>query len=322
MRFSFIIPIYNAEKYLDRCLNSIVSQNDGDYEILLVNDGSTDSSEQICLGYQEKYRNIHYCYQANAGPSKARNRGMIQAEGEYLIFLDADDEIKPGSLKRMDDIIAKYAPDAVISQLIYYYVDENRSASEPVLLDAKEINSGKERAFREMAKKRFSTPAIKTIIKRSIVTDNQIIFPTECMVGEDICMIAQALCKCDSFYCNTEPYYIYKQNGTSIMHNISYEKISKTMFICKKLYQEAEGLPQYKKMFLYTQISMILINFLQYSRIFTAEQKKEIRMWMKNNKKILDAAADVNPITSLAGKVLGSGNAFLLAGNVVHFVVK
>lgn len=321
MRFSFIIPIYNAEKYLDRCLNSIVSQDYGDYEILLVNDGSTDSSEQICLRYMGEYRNIHYYFQTNAGPSKARNRGMMQAEGEYLIFLDADDEMKPGSLKRMDDIIAKCAPDAVISHLIYYYVEENRSASEPILLDPKEINSGKERAFREMAKKRFSTPASKIVIKRSIVADNQIVFPTDCMVGEDICMTAQALCKCDSF-CYVEPFYMYTQNRTSITHCISYEKISKTMGVCEKLYQTAQGLPQYKQQYLFTQISMILINFLQYRRIFTAEQKKEIRIWMQNHREILDAAANVHTITNLAGKVLGSGNAFLLAGNVVHFVGK
>lgn len=97
--FSIIIPIYNMEKYLEKCINSIICQKFDGYEIILVDDGSRDSSFQIAQKLSEQYRNIKCFKKENGGVASARNYGIEKAEGEYLIFLDADDKLGENALE-------------------------------------------------------------------------------------------------------------------------------------------------------------------------------------------------------------------------------
>lgn len=92
-KISIIIPFYNAEKSLKYCLESILRQSYRNYEIILVNDGSEDNSEKICLQYMKKYHNIFYIKQENLGVSSARNKGIKKATGEFIYFMDSDDVI-------------------------------------------------------------------------------------------------------------------------------------------------------------------------------------------------------------------------------------
>ena len=91
MKFSIIIPIYNVEKYLEKCLDSVLNQTYTDYEIILINDGSNDKSNEICRRYVMKYQNISLFEQENQGQAIARNLGVSKARGEYIIFMDSDD---------------------------------------------------------------------------------------------------------------------------------------------------------------------------------------------------------------------------------------
>ena len=94
-KVSIIIPIYNTEKYLKKCLNSVLNQTYQKLEIILVNDGSTDNSGKIADDYAKKDSRIKVIYQQNAGQSSARNTGIEKATGDYISFIDSDDEIKP-----------------------------------------------------------------------------------------------------------------------------------------------------------------------------------------------------------------------------------
>lgn len=93
-QISIIIPVYNSEEYLKQCLDSILSQDFEAYEILLINDGSTDGSGEICEAYAGKDKRIRVFHQPNAGVSNARNKGIEAAQGEWLTFVDSDDYIK------------------------------------------------------------------------------------------------------------------------------------------------------------------------------------------------------------------------------------
>ena len=88
---SVIIPVYNVEKTLKRCVDSVLEQSYVNIEIILVDDGSTDRSTEICERYAENFSNIRVLHQENSGPSEARNNGVKIAKGEYIIFLDSDD---------------------------------------------------------------------------------------------------------------------------------------------------------------------------------------------------------------------------------------
>lgn len=130
-RISIIIPVYNAEEYLDRCIGSILSQDFTSYEVILVDDGSSDSSPMICDRYSAtdpRFRTIH---KANGGVSSARNAGIDLARGEYLMFVDSDDALLPGALKAMTDSLE--GEDMVLGGYVTYIDSVPRKELNPPL---------------------------------------------------------------------------------------------------------------------------------------------------------------------------------------------
>lgn len=127
MRFSVIIPLYNKAPYVKKALDSVLSQSFGDFEIIVVDDGSSDNSYDVAKG---RLSDAHVDYQLirqnNAGVSSARNNGVAASSGDYLCFLDADDWWAPTFLERMDAFVREY-PEAGIYGTNYYYVKNGRS---------------------------------------------------------------------------------------------------------------------------------------------------------------------------------------------------
>ena len=103
---SIIIPVYNTQQYLPRCIDSILSQSFTDFELLLIDDGSTDGSGKICDAYAEKDNRIRVFHKENGGVSSARNLGLNEAQGEWICFVDSDDELLPDGLQIMADGIS------------------------------------------------------------------------------------------------------------------------------------------------------------------------------------------------------------------------
>lgn len=119
MLFSIIIPVYNAEKTIDRCIQSVLKQDFSDFEIIVINDGSTDNSGMLCEQYAKKYNNVFIKHKKNMGLSAARNDGMKYAKGKYIIFLDSDDYWQPNILNGL-------AKEAVNCDLVVFgYVETN-----------------------------------------------------------------------------------------------------------------------------------------------------------------------------------------------------
>lgn len=114
MRYSVIIPIYNAEKTLARCLDSILRQPFSDYELLLINDGSGDGSGEICAAYARSYPQVRYFPKENGGVSSARNLGLEQARGEYILFVDSDDYVADNYFAVIDAAVAQNRPDLLM----------------------------------------------------------------------------------------------------------------------------------------------------------------------------------------------------------------
>lgn len=122
-KISIIVPVYNSEKYLEDCIRSVIDQTHVDFELLLINDGSTDDSHGICMDYSKKDSRIITITQTNKGVSSARNTGIMNATGDYLVFLDSDDELERESMEVLLTTIKKYGAD--ISSANKRYVDNN-----------------------------------------------------------------------------------------------------------------------------------------------------------------------------------------------------
>ncbi len=114
---SIIVPVYNAEKYLDACVNSVLSQTYSQFEIVLVNDGSNDNSAQICKAFARNHPNIVLINQENQGVSAARNAGMKQAKGQYITFLDADDTLPENALKALVEGATQHGSHLTIGRI-------------------------------------------------------------------------------------------------------------------------------------------------------------------------------------------------------------
>lgn len=180
MLFSVIIPIYNAEKTLRRCLNSLASQSESMAELILVNDGSTDNSDEICKEYCELYSNIKYIVQKNRGVSSARNAGIEQASGDFITFVDSDDYVAENYfdvLKNLQDV----------DLLTFAGVNHDDGSLIETVSDAenkknKQMDSAD--FLSEFLQTRNGSPWNKRF-RRSIVQEKGIVFPQDLSIGED-----------------------------------------------------------------------------------------------------------------------------------------
>ena len=127
---SVIVPVYNAEKFIDRAVQSVLCQMDGHIELILVNDGSQDQSGAICDAYAEKYANIRVIHKENGGTSSAKNRGIQIAAGQYITFMDSDDYLDPTAYAEIRNVIAQHRPDCI--DFGWRYIT-NGEHTEPVL---------------------------------------------------------------------------------------------------------------------------------------------------------------------------------------------
>ena len=123
MKVSVIVPVYNVEKYIKKCLNSLVNQTLDEVEIVVVNDGSPDNSQKIIDEYTKKYKNIKSYVKENGGLSDARNYGIKRATGKYISFVDSDDYIRKDMLEKMYNYAIQKNFDVVVCDSINVYSD-------------------------------------------------------------------------------------------------------------------------------------------------------------------------------------------------------
>ena len=182
MRFSIIIPVYNAEEYLDDTLDSVCSQVFDDFEVICINDGSTDKSGDVLRNRAFADERIHVIDKANGGPSSARNDGVHVAQGEYVCFLDSDDQLEPCALERIDEALKQDECDAVVFGWSYFpaggadrFVRERSRVR-----DAYYPEFAPELLFDEM-----SNPYLRLAVRREALEQSGVQFNESLRVGED-----------------------------------------------------------------------------------------------------------------------------------------
>ena len=139
-KISIVVPVYNVEKYLNKCIDSILNQTKNNFELILVNDGSTDSSGDICDEYKLKYPNIEVIHKNNGGLSSARDAGIYAASGEYIMFVDSDDWIEPNTIEILNGVIAENKYDVIIYGLFMDF-EINNFESYAIVAQDKVYNS-------------------------------------------------------------------------------------------------------------------------------------------------------------------------------------
>jgi len=172
-KISVIIPVYNTEKYLRQCLDSIINQTFTDFECICVNDNSNDSSLNILKEYANNDNRIKILYQQNKGPASARNLGIKESYGDYLIFIDSDDWIEKYCLEKFYNIIDKDNYDVVQSNYKIYFQQDNRYESK-ILLKGEQIKQ--EDSVFNLLHKTYEGPVWRRIYKKDVIVRNNLYF--------------------------------------------------------------------------------------------------------------------------------------------------
>ena len=249
---SIIIPIYKVEKYIRQCIDSVLSQEFDDYEIIMVDDGSPDRCPQICDEYAKAHANIKVVHKQNGGLSDARNAGMEVASGEYITFIDSDDFWQGSNvLSEIERIILNYSrPDVIVSDFIKYYEKADKYIHPSVVCS--ESYNGKSKYellhYLYFCHADMKMSACQKFTKRELLTCIRF---EKGLLSEDIDWSMQVYINARTICVCPIPFYCYRQQREgSITNTASQHSFDSLMFILNKwghLIPLSENIPDKEK---------------------------------------------------------------------------
>lgn len=214
MLISIIIPAYKCAKSIEKTVESVFSSGLADYEIVIVNDGSRDETDEVLRGLAERFDTVRVVDQENAGVSAARNRGIREAEGDYLLFVDADDTLEAGGLAEGNGILKERRPDMLLFGMRFdYYFRARLYRSDAIrypksgCMAAEEWSAELEQLYRC----NMLSPVWNKLIRRELVTEHGIAFREDMIEMEDYLFSVECLARCDQIYLLDQAAYRYRQ---------------------------------------------------------------------------------------------------------------
>lgn len=221
IKVSVVIPVYNVEKYLEKCLDSIINQTLKEIEIICINDGSSDGSLNILKEYQQKDSRIKVIDKANEGVSIARNTGINVAVGDYISFIDSDDWIASNFLECLYNASNKYNSDIACSSIIRVSKGKKRNK---LIYKKEEFTTDKDEK-NELTKVPIYSYIWNKIYKREKLVQHKLEFPVG-RVYEDVIWSIKAVYYLDGVVTVPESIYYYRKNPTSIMSTKSEKNVA------------------------------------------------------------------------------------------------
>lgn len=255
---SVIIPVYNAEKYLDECIQSVIKQKERNIEIIIIDDGSTDNSYNVCSKYQKKDNRIKIYKQKNAGVSSARNLGIKKSIGKYLYFMDADDIIQTNiftdflKLKINENSLYVFGWEKYYKNSI---IEKNDKISLKVLNNLKEVL---------LLDSQISCFLFNKIYLRKIIIDNNIFFDENIHYCEDMKFNYIYINYIKSFSYNNKIYYYYRMRKNSATGNYISKKNLSVFGVFEYLIKDNDNNP----LIYYNYCWSYIINYYKFRKKF------------------------------------------------------
>ncbi|HWJ78057.1 MAG TPA: glycosyltransferase family 2 protein [Niallia sp.] len=230
-KVSVIVPVYNCENYISACIESILNQTYSKLEIIIVNDGSIDKSEQIIMEYKERDNRIIYLYQENNGPSEARNKGILKSTGEYLVFIDSDDTVDKQYIELLLIETIRIDADLVCCGYKEYSKYGIKNHTDFNINENVSLHN-----FMEMVCKGTGGVLWGKIFKSEIIVMNNLKMDKKIFMSEDLVFVLQYVSHCNVFTAIQEYLYNYNRlNQGSISSNISINYINNNIMVCEYL---------------------------------------------------------------------------------------
>lgn len=247
-QISIIVPVYKVEQVLSRCINSILSQTYANFEVLLIDDGSPDKSGQICDDYAKQDTRIRVFHQSNKGVSAARNKGLIEAVGEYILFVDADDCFKGEWLKQLDSYLGSYDMFFWGAKILSMkYQEKVIEEYLPVQKDTERGDSLADIIY-SLFKIGLLGYTWSMCIRRSLINQNKILFDENIAIHEDAIFCYTCLKHATKLYVFAEQPYCYYLNDLYMGSSLSSKIPEYYPDVTLKRVRMMEGLLHYVNM--------------------------------------------------------------------------
>ncbi|MCQ9626461.1 glycosyltransferase family 2 protein [Cetobacterium somerae] len=216
-KVSIVVPIYNGEKYINRCLESILNQSYKDFEVILIDDGSKDSSLKKLCDYEKKDTRIRVFTQKNSGPSAARNRGIKESEGEYLIFIDIDDYVSEFYLEK--NLLKMDKKTLILSNVLEVFT---RKTEKREIFDKKSCSLEKIEVLKSIINGKAGLVCGK-LIDLKMLKNKKILFDENIEMCEDQLFFLEVALESEEFYYESEYLYYYDRRDNSSL-SLKYKK--------------------------------------------------------------------------------------------------
>lgn len=284
---SIIVPIYNAEKYLDSCIQSVLRQTYTNWELILIDDGSTDKSGRIAEEYGFADERITVFHQKNLGVSLARNQGIDEATGNYVVFLDADDELIEDCLAKTVNIAEETNADVVAG----------RSCENQELFQDRIIWTGAEALENSLKDHLFTYSACAKLIRREFIGKTR--FTPDIRINEDSYFVFQLLCKQNVFVLTNDVIYFYRANSESSSRTVFSEKYFDILKVSDLKYKKIEEqFPQMhdlaKNMLLKARMNVLRILAVRTRDEYRDVEKKLLEYILGNKEDYIPSSKECN----------------------------
>lgn len=326
---SVIVPAYNAEKYVERCVETLVNQTYQNLEIFLVDDGSKDETYALCQKMEARYEKVVALTKRNGGAASARNCGLSEIHGEYVAYMDADDIVLEDYVSYLYHLIQKYDADVAMCDCYKMNVQE----SMPEHFAEKDVHVfNREEAVANLFYRKGVTgyPVLK-LWKTEVVKDG--LFPEDMLYGEDFVYVYEMLKRCSKIVYGEKVTYIYYQNADSVNRHVNYPQLvhSWNVFSDTLLTDVRKEYPALEKAVV-AKNYILAIDF--YNRIDGSCDEEQLRIrliqYIKKYGRLVSRDSDckrLNRILGMLGSISPKGLLFLCrrfydVKRIFHFEVR
>lgn len=283
-KISIVVPIYNVELYLDKCVSSLINQTYKNIEIILVDDGSPDQCPALCDAYAQKDQRITVVHKENGGLSDARNAGIEKARGEYILFVDSDDYIELDTCEKLYEIITSYEVDIVVGNA--RKIEKGVcSLMRHTYIPQKDVISGPDYLKLELIKGTMYMAAWLNLYKKSFLVDNKLSFEVG-LLHEDEEFTPRAFLKANSVLGTNIVFYNYLiREGSITTSKKKLKNAEHIMKTCRKLEEIYEKIEDEElKALLNDNLVDKFLNTFQTARLYNKEHKKLVNKKFLKNK--------------------------------------
>ena len=284
MKFSIIVPVYNVQNYLKECVNSLLAQDYSDMEVLLIDDGSTDDSGKICDDFAEAHEIVTVYHKPNGGLSDARNFGIDHASGKYIVFVDSDDWVAEGCIKKFDEVIGDADVDILETTLVEVYGDDQIRRDSDIELFFNHDNSIDKLVDWKLNKSYNTWPSVKMIYSRDFILRHGLRFQTG-RLHEDIDWTSNVIYVVERFKVCSYPWYYHRmQRSDSITNTVKAKNITDVVEMAAQHYEKKRSKVRREQVFRRIMIS-VYVKIKQINDC-TEEDKKKAIHCLNSNKVI------------------------------------